>query len=79
MCEVVAWLKSPEGFEWACGHFSMEPTDCHDMIEIHDDTDCAEIADHMASSSRKRLDQMREYFPEWADLHWTPDQDPTRV
>lgn len=75
---VVEWLNSDEGLEWSQSHFSMA-SDCHNMIEVIDDCHEDIVDDHTSSSTKAIFDYMREAEPVWADLTWTPDQDPTRV
>jgi hypothetical protein len=79
MNPVVEWLESPPGWNWARGHFSMEPTDCHDLIEIKNDYNKTNIADHTYASNQWALRFLIHDDPIWGDLTWTPDQPPDRV
>lgn len=76
---VAEWLESDEGLEWSQSHFSMDASDCHDMIEVIDDYTEDAMDDHCSDSTKRVFDYLREDEPVWHDLTWTPDQDPTRV
>jgi hypothetical protein len=79
MNSVVEWLESPAGLDWAEGHFNVEPSECHDMIEIVNDYDKGVISDHTSVASKWMMHFLIVDEPIWADLTWTPDQPPDSV
>lgn len=72
---IVAWLESEEGEVWARLHFD-DPTGCHDLIEIIDDSSSSRIADHASRPSDRWFRKTRDDCAQWADLTWQPDKPP---
>lgn len=81
---VTEWLESDEGLQWARSHFE-DATDCHDLIEIHDDSPQYETedknltgwwSDSTARATEIHFKWLRSQNPEWRRLRWTPDHPP---
>jgi len=75
--EIIEWLNSDDGFNWAWDHFD-DATDSHAIIEIHRDYHPNELwwGDSITESTRKQFNWLRRRAPEWRDLEWAPDQPP---
>lgn len=75
MNNVAEWLATDEGLAWSRENFD-NPCECHDFIEIIDDTHENQIFDHRSVSDDFLFRRMKRFIREWRDLDWTPDRSP---